>query len=84
MSGKAIALIAMAAVVAIAGAVLIFGGAGNGGDGPADATVSLDRSAVEMEAGETVMVSAVVSPSGWSGTVTWTSSDPSVATVSGG
>ena len=84
MSGKAIALIAMAAVVAIAGAVLIFGGAGNGGDGPADATVSLDRSAVEMEAGETVTVSAVVSPGGWSGTVTWTSSDPSVATVSGG
>ncbi len=84
MSGKTIALIALAAVVAIAGALLIFGGTGNSDNGSADVTVSLDKSVIEMEAGEIVTVSASVSPSGWNGTVAWTSSDAFVATVSDG
>ncbi len=78
MSNKSLALIAVVAVVAIAGAVMALGFLESGSD---DARVTLDRHSLSMEAGETGTIAATVVPSG---AVAWTSSDPSVATVSSG
>lgn len=43
--------------------------------------VTLDQTAVNLEAGGTLTLTAAVDPTGWVGQVVWTSSDSSVATV---
>lgn len=53
-------------------------------DNPADNSISirLDKSSLELTVGESATLTATVTPAGQ--TVTWSSSDPSVATVEGG
>lgn len=47
-------------------------------------SVSLDKTSVSMHAGETVTLKAAVTPSNSTDKVTWTSSNPTVASVSNG
>ena len=49
---------------------------------PSVTALSLNHSDVTLRANETLTLSASVTPSDWGGTVTWTSSDASAATVS--
>ncbi|MCD7858286.1 MAG: Ig-like domain-containing protein, partial [Clostridiales bacterium] len=44
-------------------------------------SLTLSETALTLEEGETAQLTAAVTPEGWSGTVTWASSDTSVATV---
>ena len=50
-------------------------------DLPEDLSVSLNISDVTLRSGETVQLTAALSPAGSEGTVTWTVSDPSALTV---
>ncbi|MGN0823613.1 MAG: InlB B-repeat-containing protein [Candidatus Coproplasma sp.] len=65
-------------------------GTGGGGDGsdivnPADEAVSLNKTTASLTVGdEGVILIATVTPNTVSQTVTWTTSDPNVATVTGG
>ena len=79
MSNKSLALAAiLAAIAIIAVAAFALAGNGNGDDGT---SISLDASSVSMETGDTKSLTATVTPSTWKGTVNWSSSDESVATV---
>lgn len=61
------------------------GGGSSTGDGSSSGTdptgVSLDRTSVSLEIGDTVGITATLTPAGATGGVNWTSSDTSVATV---
>ncbi len=80
MSNKTIALIAIIAAMAVIAAVAAYGLTGNNNN-VNDSSVTLDASSISLDTGDTRTLIATVTPSGWSGTVSWSSSDTSVATV---
>ena len=57
----------------------------NGGGEQIDPTgIRLNKSTASVEAGKTLQLNATLEPSGATGSVTWTSSNTNIATVSGG
>lgn len=79
MNSKTLALIAIMAAIAVIGAVAIYGMTGN--NDSEDVSVTLDASSTSLVTGDTKTLTATVTPSSWSGTVSWSSSSTSVATV---
>ena len=56
----------------------------NGGEQIDPTGIRLNKSTASVEAGKTLQLNATLEPSGATGTVTWSSNNTSVATVSGG